>query len=164
MMPNTADIAAQAGVRVKQLEWVHPTRPGTLTRVITDFGVYRAYTHAEANGRWFWSLDGYVKNSGEGDSEKEVQAAAQADFEARILAEIEPQAVAVEFCTWCKGTGAEADYVGYDMKCVPVDCSKCNGTGSVTASDERAVAALQERLSEAEAIIGDRNDELALID
>lgn len=66
---------------------------------------------------------------------------ARASDVALRLAAIEPQAVAIEVCTWCKGTGAEADYVGYDMKCVPVDCSKCNGTGSVPASDERAVEA-----------------------
>ena len=32
-------------------------------------------------------------------------------------------------CPDCHGTGGEADYVGLEMKCVEVECSRCHGTG-----------------------------------
>lgn len=75
-------------VKVKALEWRKPDQRNTLSRAENDLGVYRVWTHFEADGRWFWSLDGYEKASGECSSEDEAQAAAQQDYETRIRSAI----------------------------------------------------------------------------
>lgn len=63
----------------------------------------------------------------------EAKAAAQADYEARILSALasdaSPRGEAVA-CPSCKGEGCEADYAGDDMRCVAVACSSCGGTGT----------------------------------
>jgi hypothetical protein len=70
-------------VRVKGLDWQKPDVRNTLSRAETDLGVYRVWTHFEADGRWFWSLDGYQKLSGECISEEAAKSAAQTDYETR---------------------------------------------------------------------------------
>ncbi|MBZ9873124.1 hypothetical protein LB542_19945 [Mesorhizobium sp. BR1-1-9] len=90
---SRAEPTVKAGVQVKALEWYVPATGATLSRVDTDLGIYRAWTHHEAEGRWFWSLDGYQKMSGEADTEEAAKAAAQADFEARILSALLPLVV-----------------------------------------------------------------------
>jgi hypothetical protein len=78
--------AASIPAVVKELDWFSPSNGrDTLERVETCLGVHRVWTHHEANGRWFWSLDGYEKASGEAATKDEAKAAAQADYERRIL-------------------------------------------------------------------------------
>ena len=83
--------AEPVGVGVRKLEWFKPDPRNSLSRAENDLGVYRTWTHFEANGRWFWSLDGYEKVSGECASEEEAKAAAQSDFESRILSALSPE-------------------------------------------------------------------------
>ena len=85
-----AAMPAPAGVRVKALEWVKPPQSDTLRKCETPIGTYRTWTHHEADGRWFWSLEfGATIAQGEGASEAEVQAAAQAHHSSLILSAIE---------------------------------------------------------------------------
>lgn len=89
------------GVKVKALNWVKPPLSETLSRCETEFGTYRTWTHDEANGKWFWSVEGgYNEVGGSAKDEAAAKAAAQADYEARILSAIEvapsPRAQALE--------------------------------------------------------------------
>ncbi|EMG53118.1 hypothetical protein WYI_13807 [Ochrobactrum sp. CDB2] len=86
----TAALPFLTGVKVKGLEWVKPPLSETLSRCETEFGTYRTWTHDEANGKWFWSVEGgYNEVTGEATDEEAAKAAAQADYEARILSAIE---------------------------------------------------------------------------
>jgi DnaJ-class molecular chaperone len=38
-------------------------------------------------------------------------------------------------CPNCKGKGTEPDWVGLEMRCVMVECTRCKGTGTVTPDD-----------------------------
>lgn len=76
--------AERGEVAVKPLRWEKPLIRSTLSRAETLVGIYRVWTHHEANGQWFWSLDGYEKASGETSSEIAALTAAQADYETRI--------------------------------------------------------------------------------
>jgi hypothetical protein len=82
------DAPAEGEAKVRELSWFKPDSRNTLSRAETAFGVYRVWTHHEANGRWFWSLDGYEKRSGDVASEAEGFSAAQADYERRIRSEL----------------------------------------------------------------------------
>lgn len=84
MIANRTDGLDAAGMAVKALEWQTPFNSTTLTRADTFFGIYRVYTYHEANGRWFWSLDGYEKASGEVVSEEAGHATCQLDYATRI--------------------------------------------------------------------------------
>lgn len=94
------EILARAGVAVRPLEWKRAIE-GTLSRAETIIDTYRVWTHYGADGRWFWCLNGVV--SGEVKNEAEAKAAAQSDYEARILSAIatpaggEVEPVAAEF-------------------------------------------------------------------
>lgn len=79
MTPRKAEAV---GGLVRKLKW-RKAIEGTLSGAVTLIGTYRVWTHAEANGRWFWCLDG-VK-SGDAQDEGAAKAAAQADYEQRIL-------------------------------------------------------------------------------
>ncbi|MEN5278119.1 hypothetical protein ABE527_14350 [Brucella sp. TWI432] len=97
----TAALPFLQGVKVKALEWVKPPLSETLSRCETEFGTYRTWTHDEANGKWFWSVEGgYNEVGGSAKDEAAAKAAAQADYEARILSAIEvapsPRAQALE--------------------------------------------------------------------
>lgn len=82
---------------VKKLDWIRPPLSDTLSRCDTDFGTYRTWTHDEANGKWFWSVEGgWNEANGEAPNEEAAKAAAQADYEARILAALEPAATCNE--------------------------------------------------------------------
>ena len=89
--------SAEAGKPVVGvLVWRKPLTSNSLSRTNSIIGAYRVWTHHEANGQWFWQLeDGEEHVVG---SEAEGKAAAQADYEARILsalsmpADIEPVA------------------------------------------------------------------------
>lgn len=87
----TAALPFLQGVKVKAMEWVKPPLSETLSRCETEFGTYRTWTHDEANGKWFWSVEGgYNEVTGEATDEEVAKAAAQADYEARILSALEP--------------------------------------------------------------------------
>lgn len=93
---RTAPSAAQeAGWKVKPLEWRRPTGCDTLSKVETIVGTYRVHTYPEANGVWFWRLSDEssysvtVKN-GEAPTEEDAKAAAQADYERRVLSALSP--------------------------------------------------------------------------
>ncbi|WP_226623119.1 hypothetical protein [Brucella anthropi] len=80
-------------VAVKKLDWIRPPLSDTLSRCDTDFGTYRTWTHDEANGKWFWSVEGgWNEANGEAPNEEAAKAAAQADYEARIRSALEPSA------------------------------------------------------------------------
>lgn len=87
---------------VKTLEWMCPPLSETLMSASTVVGRYTTWTHHEADGHWFWRLSGDVKISGEGASETEVQAAAQTDYERRILSALAsaPERVEAEPVAW----------------------------------------------------------------
>lgn len=87
-------VGPEPAVAVKPLEWEKPPHNESLSRAETDFGVYRAWTHFEAGGRWFWSLDGYQKASGEVSNEDEAKATCQADHDARISGRIRSALIA----------------------------------------------------------------------
>ena len=79
---------------VKKLAWIRPPLSDTLSRCDTDFGTYRTWTHDEANGKWFWSVEGgWNEANGEAPNEEAAKAAAQAGYEARILSALEPSAL-----------------------------------------------------------------------
>lgn len=75
--------------RVKRLEWQKPAvriENLSLSRAETILGTYRTWLHSDANGEWYWTLRQGVKDAdGRGDSEEIVKAAAQADYEGRVL-------------------------------------------------------------------------------
>ncbi|MCH4542965.1 hypothetical protein [Ochrobactrum sp. A-1] len=81
-------------VAVKKMAWIRPPLSDTLSRCDTDFGTYRTWTHDEANGKWFWSVEGgWNEANGEAPNEEAAKAAAQADYSARILSALEPSAL-----------------------------------------------------------------------
>ncbi|MEJ5018889.1 hypothetical protein WH297_03935 [Ochrobactrum vermis] len=96
-LPEEAVLALTAAIpflpvqaAVKKLAWIRPPLSDTLSRCDTDFGTYRTWTHDEANGKWFWSVEGGCNEAnGEAPNEEAAQAAAQADYEAPILSVIE---------------------------------------------------------------------------
>lgn len=89
----TAALPHLAPVRVKKLAWIRPPLSDTLSRCDTDFGTYRTWTHDEADGKWFWSVEGgWNEANGDAPNEEAAKAAAQADYEARILPALEPSA------------------------------------------------------------------------
>lgn len=81
---------------MKGLEWRKWSPRDTGNTAETVVGSYHVWTHHEANGRWFWRLAvtglGPIIDNGDCASEAEATAAAQADYEARILTAIEPVA------------------------------------------------------------------------
>ncbi|MEN5297507.1 hypothetical protein ABE530_04020 [Brucella sp. TWI559] len=86
----TAAMPFLTGVKVKALNWTKPPLSETLSRCETEFGTYRTWTHDEANGKWFWSVEGgYNEVGGSAKDEAAAKAAAQADYEARTLSAIE---------------------------------------------------------------------------
>ena len=78
---STLPIAGEG--KVKALEWYKPLGNSTLSRADTILGSYRVWTHFEANGEWFW--DGGNGHENAATSEGGAKAAAQSDFETRIL-------------------------------------------------------------------------------
>jgi len=83
------DAAAVRGV--KPLEWKKPPEANTLTRAETIVGTYRVWTPYDAQDRWFVTLksaDEYW--SFEARDEASCHAAAQADYEKRILSALVP--------------------------------------------------------------------------
>lgn len=116
------------GVGVKKLAWIRQPLSDTLSRCDTDFGTYRTWTHDEANGKWFWSVEGgWNEANGEAPNEEAAKAAAQADYEARILSALEPSV-----CKTCNGRGiiggmyrvGDGDVDGWEEPCP--DCQKVN--------------------------------------
>lgn len=86
-----------AGVAVRELEWSTPARiTDTLIRAETPLGIYRVWTFPEAGGRWFWSLDGYTRTTGEAGTKPAAKAAAQADFDQCIRSALVPSPVPQE--------------------------------------------------------------------
>jgi len=75
-------------VRVKPLVWSVPTNADTLRRAETSIGTYRVWTHHEASGHWFWSLD-WVPGNPSCSSEQAAIDAAQANYATRINSAIE---------------------------------------------------------------------------
>lgn len=67
---------------VRGLDWTMAA-DGDLSRAETIIDTYRVWTHHEADGRWFWCLTGVI--DGSVWTEAEAKAAAQADYEKRIL-------------------------------------------------------------------------------
>lgn len=88
---------------VKALEWRKWDQRDNGGSADTIVGHYHVWTHHEANGRWFWRLSttglGPIAVQGECAAEDEAKAAAQADYEARILSALvapsQPAAVGV---------------------------------------------------------------------
>lgn len=80
----------RAGQKVRPLEWFMPHGAETMLIAETVLGKYRVWTHSEAGGRWFSDVStlGAVSatiESGNTHSCTSAKAAAQADYEARIL-------------------------------------------------------------------------------
>lgn len=86
-MTTTNDASAPApsgsGVRVKPLEWHKPNDGGTLSRADTIIGIARVWTHHEANGAWFWSIENHA--SGQEANETDAKKMLWATYEHRIL-------------------------------------------------------------------------------
>lgn len=86
-MTTTNDAPAPApsgsGVRVKPLEWHKPNGGGTLSRADTIIGIARVWTHHEANGAWFWSIENHA--SGQEANETDAKKMLWATYEHRIL-------------------------------------------------------------------------------
>ncbi len=125
MKALTAALPFLQGVKVKALNWVKPPLSETLSRCETEFGTYRTWTHDEANGKWFWSVEGgYNEVGGSAKDEAAAKSAAQANYEARILSAIE-----VSVCQTCKGHGiigglyrvGDGDVDGWEEACP--DCA-----------------------------------------
>ena len=80
----------RARLNVKPLQWIIPPAALTVQIAETVLGKYRVWTHTEAGGRWFWDMSalGVVAatiETGYAHSLEAAKAAAQADYEARIL-------------------------------------------------------------------------------
>lgn len=78
--------------KVKALEWTKRHEADTLTAAETILGRYRVWTFHEAEGRWFGDLrrgNNAEEWLAKGTSEAELQAAAQADYEQRILSALD---------------------------------------------------------------------------
>lgn len=115
-------------VSVKALEWTAEDNGDFIAQSIV--GWYHV-----GMPTWCWSLstpDGSVFSSFH--THTDAQAAAQADYEARVLSSLSPSREAGEAvaCKSCNGLGTEADWVGDDMRCVAVACSACGGMGTIT--------------------------------
>jgi len=128
----TAALPHLPGVGVKKLAWIRPPLSGTLSRCDTDFGTYRTWTHGEANGKWFWSVEGgWNEANGEALNEEAAKAAAQADYSARILSELEPSAARKELLKQIReGTAHGFLNDGSQPEGNPdLDCPYCCGSG-----------------------------------
>lgn len=80
-------VEGREGVAIKALEWLTPLGNTTLKKAETILGDYRTWTHAEANGCWFWQLAtglDRITTSGEGSDEATVRAAAEAHYRLNI--------------------------------------------------------------------------------
>jgi hypothetical protein len=87
--PEAAETPEVGAVTVKPLEWVE-TAYGGMSCAETIVDTYCVWTHSEADGgRWFWRLTGGA-GYGHARTEAEAKAAAQADYEARILSALQP--------------------------------------------------------------------------
>lgn len=80
----------RARPKVKPLEWFMPHGAETMRIAFTVLGKYRVWAHSEAGGRWFWDLSalGVVAatiETGNTHSCESAKAAAEADYEARIM-------------------------------------------------------------------------------
>ena len=108
---SPSDRPAEAGKPVVGvLVWRKPLTSNSLSRTNSIIGAYRVWTHHEANGQWFWQLeDGEEHVVG---SEAEGKAAAQADYEARILSALSMPAD-IEPVAWLHPT-ANWSHVDYD--------------------------------------------------
>lgn len=99
--PKGCPTAAAPAVKVKPLAWVKPPLSDTMRKAETGVCTYRTWTHHEAEGRWFWSLDvGGSIASGDGVTEEEVRSAAQTDYESRIRSALLPVPVSGEPVAW----------------------------------------------------------------
>lgn len=93
----TAAFAAMPGPAVKKLEWVPITSDGRDIEAVTEFGKYTISVDSSFAGgtHYLWTPD---QREYDDDHHSEhrgmtsARAAAQADYEARIMAAIEPQA------------------------------------------------------------------------
>lgn len=89
MTTNAAENATAGVPVVRGLDWLRQT-DGILSRAETELGTYRVWTFAGAR-RWHWELSrGYQRFSGSAADEDLALAAAQADFEQRILSALTP--------------------------------------------------------------------------
>lgn len=112
---------ASEPVAVKPLEWKRPVGAMTLSRAETVLGPYRVWTHAEADGQWFWELDN--GKSHDVASEAIAKAAAQADYTARILSALaasplpaqEPVATAAEMVIRLRGAAGNLTHSDRDV-------------------------------------------------
>lgn len=94
---RSAASTSTEAVGVKALEFADRNSFGDLTRCDTVVGIYRVWTHAEAEGKWFWSLSkgNETENHSPVASKADGVSAAQADYEARILAAIDGSPAAI---------------------------------------------------------------------
>jgi hypothetical protein len=84
--------------KVKELEWKKNLEANTLSHVETIVGRYRVWTHHEAKGRWFWNLMAQWREAeGECATEAEAKAAAQQDYEKRIMSALSPAMLGEEW-------------------------------------------------------------------
>ena len=139
-----ADLAAvPAQVRVKPLVW---TQIGSSYRAPAPlFGHIRVEDYALGKWSVLWSAPGICDTFTDGAfyTPEAAKAAAQADYEARILAALEPQPNRdLETCGKCMGSG----YSGHPDSGHP--CADCNGSGGVPQPDPRdeVIARLVEAL------------------
>lgn len=110
----------ELAVTVKPLEWTKAA-DGDLSRAETIIDTYRVWTHHESDGRWFWCLTGVV--DGHAKDEATAKAAAQADYEQRILSALSPSPVPAPL----PGSGeTESNYpeIPDGWKLVPVEPTK----------------------------------------
>ena len=79
--------------KVRPLDWKQAVLGSELSRADTMLGPYRVWTHHEADGKWFWCGVGehFVVAT-----EAKGKAAAQADFDRRILSALDLPAPSVE--------------------------------------------------------------------
>ncbi len=129
----TAALPFLQGVKVKALNWVKPPLSETLSRCETEFGTYRTWTHDEANGKWFWSVEGgYNEVGGSAKDEASAKAAAQADYSSRILSAIEPAPSPRDELLKQIREGTAPGFIndGSNQEGNPdLDCPYCGGSG-----------------------------------
>ncbi len=126
-------------VTVKPLAWVRPPYVDKLSRAETIVGVYRVWTHHEANGRWFWELTSSRLYGGYGATEADVMATAQADYAERILSALSPTPEAPTPIAFLKDVGGwGSDGEGYD-ECFVVAAKGDPGAFAVYATQQPRV-------------------------
>ncbi|MGN7964354.1 hypothetical protein ACTJKP_26885, partial [Brucella sp. 22210] len=143
----TAAAPHLAAVRVKKLEWTYTERVAMTYVTSDDRGMLYYINQSFGSDSYYFATVRYSDGTVlyDGDDLPSAKAAAQADYEARILSALEPSV-----CKTCNGRGiiggmyrvGDGDVDGWEEPCP--DCSPSAGRAAVLEEALRKMVALYE--------------------